>query len=86
VLEVEKKLLKAVPAEFRVDAHHWLILHGRYVCQARKPKCGECIIADLCEYRDKTWPLPASATGKHERDAQTALSPTLSRKRERGQT
>jgi endonuclease-3 len=56
VLEVEKKLLKNVPKEFLVDAHHWLILHGRYVCQARKPKCGECIIADLCEFRDKTWP------------------------------
>ena len=60
VLAVEKKLLRLVPAEFRVDAHHWLILHGRYVCQARKPKCGECIIADLCEYQDKTWP-PAQA-------------------------
>jgi endonuclease-3 len=56
VLEVEKKLLKNIPAEFRIDAHHWLILHGRYVCQARKPKCGECIIADLCEYKGKTWP------------------------------
>ena len=67
VLAVEKKLLKVIPAEFMVDAHHWLILHGRYVCQARKPKCGECIIADLCEYRDKTWPpaeTPASAPAK----------------------
>ena len=54
VLEVEKKLLKTIPAEFRVDAHHWLILHGRYTCQARKPKCGECIIADLCEYKGKS--------------------------------
>ncbi|MFO7541672.1 MAG: endonuclease III [Thiobacillus sp.] len=53
VLEVEKKLLKTIPPEFRIDAHHWLILHGRYVCQARKPKCGECIIADLCEFRGK---------------------------------
>jgi len=53
VLEVEKKLLKTIPAEFRVDAHHWLILHGRYVCQARKPRCGECIIADLCEFKGK---------------------------------
>ncbi len=53
VLEVEKKLLKVIPAEFRIDAHHWLILHGRYVCQARKPKCGECLIADLCEYKGK---------------------------------
>ena len=56
VLAVEKKLLKVIPAAFMVDAHHWLILHGRYTCQARKPKCGECIIADLCEYKGKTWP------------------------------
>jgi endonuclease-3 len=53
VLEVEKKLLKFVPDEFKHDAHHWLILHGRYVCQARKPKCGTCIIYDLCEYKGK---------------------------------
>jgi endonuclease-3 len=53
VLEVEKKLLKFVPEEFRHDAHHWLILHGRYVCQARKPKCATCIIRDLCEYKGK---------------------------------
>lgn len=49
-LEVEKKLLKFVPDEFRHDAHHWLILLGRYTCIARKPKCNECVIADLCEY------------------------------------
>lgn len=53
VLEVEQKLLKVVPAEFMHDAHHWLILHGRYICQARKPKCGECVIYDLCEYKAK---------------------------------
>ncbi len=53
VLEVEKKLLRWVPGEFLKDAHHWLILHGRYVCTARKPRCGDCIIADLCEYKDK---------------------------------
>ncbi|WP_394175345.1 endonuclease III [Thalassotalea litorea] len=53
VVEVEKKLLKVVPAEFKVDVHHWLILHGRYTCVARKPKCGSCIIEDLCEYKDK---------------------------------
>ena len=53
VLDVEQKLLKVIPAEFMRDAHHWLILHGRYICQARKPKCGECIIADLCEYKSK---------------------------------
>jgi endonuclease-3 len=54
VLEVEKKLLKFVPEEFRQDAHHWLILHGRYTCIARKPRCGSCVIEDLCEYRHKT--------------------------------
>ncbi|WP_371185834.1 endonuclease III [Thalassotalea maritima] len=54
VREVEEKLLKVVPKEFKVDVHHWLILHGRYVCTARKPKCGACIIEDLCEYKDKT--------------------------------
>ncbi|MHB1052658.1 MAG: endonuclease III [Thiobacillus sp.] len=54
VLEVEKKLLKTIPAEFRVEAHHWLILHGRYTCQARKPRCGECLIADRCEYKGKS--------------------------------
>jgi endonuclease III len=53
VLAVELKLLKVIPQEFLLDAHHWLILHGRYVCQARKPKCGECLIADLCEYTGK---------------------------------
>lgn len=54
VLEVEKKLLKFIPKEYLVDAHHWLILHGRYVCKARKPECAECIIEDLCEYKAKT--------------------------------
>lgn len=53
VLEVEKKLLRLVPKEFLQDAHHWLILHGRYVCKARKPMCKKCIIVDLCEYKDK---------------------------------
>ena len=54
VLDVEKKLLKFVPEEFLQDAHHWLILHGRYVCTARKPRCGACVIEDLCEFKDKT--------------------------------
>ncbi|WP_137170118.1 endonuclease III [Marinomonas sp. FW-1] len=54
VLEVEMKLLKFVPKEFLLDAHHWMILHGRYICVARKPKCDACIIEDLCEYKDKT--------------------------------
>jgi endonuclease-3 len=54
VLAVEQALLKRVPAEFLLDAHHWLILHGRYVCKARKPDCPACVIRDLCRYRDKT--------------------------------
>jgi endonuclease III len=54
--EVERKLVKFTPDEFRHDAHHWLILHGRYVCEARKPKCPECIIEDLCEFRHKAKP------------------------------
>ncbi|MBB3102326.1 endonuclease III [Azomonas macrocytogenes] len=54
VLEVERKLVKFVPKEYLLDAHHWLILHGRYVCKARKPLCGSCRIEDLCEYQHKT--------------------------------
>jgi len=53
-LEVEERLLKFVPERYRKDAHHWLILHGRYVCKARKPDCPTCLIRDLCEYRSKT--------------------------------
>lgn len=52
--QVEQKLLKVVPAEFKVDVHHWLILHGRYTCIARKPRCGSCIVEDLCEFKEKT--------------------------------
>ena len=55
VLEVEKKLMKFVPHEFLKDAHHWLILHGRYTCIARKPRCGSCVIEDLCEFRGKIY-------------------------------
>jgi endonuclease III len=54
VRQVEDRLIKSVPAEFKADAHHWLILHGRYVCLARKPRCGDCVIRDLCEYRHKS--------------------------------
>ncbi|MEK9815713.1 MAG: endonuclease III, partial [Limnobacter sp.] len=54
VLEVEKRLLKLVPQEFILNAHHWLILHGRYVCKARKPECTRCSIVDLCEFKKKT--------------------------------
>ncbi len=55
VLAVEKKLLKWVPKEFLLNAHHWMILHGRYICLARKPRCGACIIEDLCEYQHKIY-------------------------------
>ena len=54
VLQVEKKLLKVIPDEFITDAHHWLILHGRYICTARKPRCGACVIYDYCEFKDKS--------------------------------
>jgi endonuclease-3 len=54
VRAVEDRLLRVVEDEFKRDAHHWLILHGRYVCIARKPRCGQCVIRDLCEYRDKS--------------------------------
>jgi endonuclease III len=61
VVEVETRLMKFVPEEFRQDAHHWLILHGRYTCVARAPKCPECALRDLCEYRGKTKaPAPVS--------------------------
>jgi endonuclease-3 len=55
VLEVERRLIKLVPDEFLLDAHHWLILHGRYICLARKPRCGACVIEDLCEFRKKVY-------------------------------
>ncbi|MFI0488285.1 MAG: endonuclease III [Yersinia sp. (in: enterobacteria)] len=54
--QVETKLLKVVPAEFKLDCHHWLILHGRYTCIARKPRCGSCIIEDLCAFKEKVYP------------------------------
>ena len=60
-LEVEKQLMQRVPAEYAVDSHHWLILLGRYVCQARKPRCWECIVAPYCDFTPKT---PAPAMGK----------------------
>lgn len=58
VLDVERKLLKFIPEEFRLNAHHWLILHGRYVCKARTPNCPDCMLRDLCEFKNKT---PANA-------------------------
>lgn len=56
VEQVEQNLLKVVPNEFKVDCHHWFILHGRYTCIARKPRCGSCIIEDLCEFKEKVYP------------------------------
>ena len=67
-LEVEERLLEVVPQPFRLHAHHWLILHGRYVCTARVPGCPECKLVDLCEYREKT-PAPGSATVRRTRAA-----------------
>lgn len=62
VVEVEKRLERLVPAGYRINAHHWLILHGRYICKARRPECWHCTIADLCEYRPKS-PMPEDAAG-----------------------
>ncbi len=62
VVEVEQRLEKFVPDEFKRDCHHWLILHGRYTCIARSPKCGQCVILDLCEYRHKNLPPPAASS------------------------
>jgi endonuclease-3 len=66
VLQVEKGLVRKTPQEFLKNAHHWLILHGRYICKARRPECERCIIADLCEYKGKTTaepvPLPLVET------------------------
>jgi endonuclease III len=82
-LEVELRLNKFVPEEFRLHAHHWLILHGRYICIARKPKCPECIIGDLCEYRDKTKPeeLPEKATLAPQMKSGTRAAPARSKKK-----
>lgn len=65
VLAVEKGLMKHVPNEYLIDAHHWLILHGRYTCKARKPDCGACIVCDLCDYRHKTEGCNPEFTGKY---------------------
>ena len=67
VREVEEKLLKFTPDIYKKDAHHWLILHGRYVCKARKPECWRCVIRDLCEYRHKTPAPEAKSAGKSRR-------------------
>lgn len=65
VLAVEKSLMRNVPKDYLIDAHHWLILHGRYVCKARKPDCGACIVCDLCDYRHKTESCNPEFTGKY---------------------
>jgi len=67
--DIEDKLMKVTPDEFKKNVHHWLILHGRYVCKARKPNCPECVIADLCEYKAKTLaaPAPPAASGSRGR-------------------
>jgi endonuclease-3 len=64
VRQVEERLLKVTPPEFRHDAHHWLILHGRYTCTARRPRCGQCLIADLCEWPDKAAAVAAASTAQ----------------------
>lgn len=74
VLDVEKRLLKFVPEPYKLDAHHWLILHGRYVCKARKPECWECQVADLCDFKPKTTaqaeaPSPAKLIAKASKKA-----------------
>lgn len=68
-LAVEQKLLKTTPEEFRLHAHHWLILHGRYVCTARSPHCDGCLISDLCEFRGKTTPSPDAKKPRRKRGA-----------------
>ncbi len=72
--EVERKLVKFTPDEFRHNAHHWLILHGRYVCQARLPRCWECVIEDLCEYRHKILAPPSPKALKPSRGARPATT------------
>lgn len=64
VRQVEDRLLKVTPPEFRHDAHHWLILHGRYTCMARKPRCGQCLIADLCDWPDKAAAVAAAGAAQ----------------------
>ena len=77
VRQVEERLLERVPPEFLHDAHHWLLLHGRYVCKARAPACASCVIADLCEYRDKT---PAAVAARSPRRAAKAAAPSARRR------
>jgi len=79
VREVEAELERVVPAPYKRHVHHWLILHGRYVCTARKPRCPECVVADLCRYRDKTAPAPSSVAASGTRARASASAPARSR-------
>ena len=79
VVEVEQKLLKFVPSDYLLDAHHWLILHGRYVCVARTPKCPGCLIRDLCEFKDKT-ETASNAASKKTSSKKTSSKKTGSKK------
>ncbi|MBX2880301.1 MAG: endonuclease III [Granulosicoccus sp.] len=79
VLAVEKKLLRFVPSEYLLDAHHWLILHGRYTCLARKPRCGECLIRDLCDYRHKNLAEEAMVPDNASRDQVANRQPGTSK-------
>jgi endonuclease-3 len=83
VVVVEAGLEKAVPPQFKQDCHHWLILHGRYTCTARSPKCAQCVIADLCEFRDKNLPA-AAAPAKARAKSKPAPGPRAPAKRARG--
>jgi len=83
VVVVEAGLEKAVPPQFKQDCHHWLILHGRYTCTARSPKCAQCVIADLCEFRDKNLPA-AAAPAKARAKSKPATGTRAPAKRARG--
>jgi len=80
-LEVEQKLLQAVPERFRRHAHHWLILHGRYVCTARKPKCSSCLLLDLCEYEQKTGVAPKPSSRRSRAASKGRAQLRLSRRK-----
>jgi endonuclease-3 len=78
VREVEDRLMKVVPDRFMLHAHHWLILHGRYICLARKPRCPDCIINDLCQYKQKTKALPAAPPARPKLSSQRRRRPSPS--------
>ena len=84
-LEVEQGLEAVTPPEYKLDAHHWLILHGRYMCKARKPECPVCVVVDLCRYGDKTPPVELTAELAAERAQTATAEPLREPKRRRGQ-